>query len=443
MRLFTVRCIGLLHQRSVITTIIYTVESGDTLNSIARRFGTSAMRIAADNGLRNISKLAVGQNLLIMADTIRYILSEGQTLYSISQEYNVPLDKLIEANPPLNPLNLQPGQTVYIPVAIEFDKRNAIVNGYAYPNITDSSLNCVLPFLTFISPFSYSLTPQGDLVAPDDNGLIYRAASSAVMPLMVVTNLYDGGFSTDTLSAVLNSPEAKQRLIDGIVEELKNKGYYGVNMDMEYIAPEDRETYNGFLAELAQRVRESGYIITVALAPKISSDQQGLLYEAHDYAAQGEIVDYVLLMTYEWGYTYGPPLAVSPINEIRRVLDYAVTEIPREKLLLSLPNYGYDWTLPYTRGTPARSIGLTAAVELAQQYNAEIKFDELSQTPFFNYTTPEGIAHVVWFDDPRSITAKLALAGEYDLAGVSWWTVNRCYVPAWLIMQQMFDIQKI
>ncbi len=423
--------------------IIYTVESGDTLNGLSRRFGIPPLRIAADNGLRDPSRLVVGQSLLIMSDGVRYIVQEGQTLYSIAQEYGVPLDMLVQANPSLNPLNIRAGDTVIIPIGEQPEKRSAIVNGYAYPSITESALNCVLPFLTFLSPFSYMLTPQGDLVAPEDSDLVYRAVRSAVMPLMVVTNLYEGGFDTDALSAVINDPEISQKVIDGITEELRNKGYYGVNMDMEYIAPSDREVYNDFLRRLAERIRPLGYILTVALAPKISEDQQGLLYEAHDYAAQGEIADYVIIMTYEWGYTYGPPLAVSPINEIRRVLDYAVTAIPPEKLLMSLPNYAYDWTLPYTRGTPAQSIGLTAAIELAQQYNAEIIFDELSQTPYFNYTANDGTPHIVWFDDPRSIAAKLSLVNEYGLAGVSWWTVNRCYVPAWLIMQNLFEIEKI
>ena len=140
-------------------------------------------------------------------------------------------------------------------------------------------------------------------------------------------------------------------------------------------------------------------------------------------------------------YTYGPPLAVSPINEVRRVLEYAVTAIPPEKILMGMPNYGYDWTLPYMRGTAAQNIGLAQALELAQRYGAEIQYDELSQTPYFNYTA-DGQQHVVWFDDPRSIDAKLGLVDEFDLAGVSWWTVNSCYLPAWLVTQSSFEIVK-
>ena len=141
-------------------------------------------------------------------------------------------------------------------------------------------------------------------------------------------------------------------------------------------------------------------------------------------------------------YTYGPPLAVSPLNEVRRVLDYAVTEIPPEKILMGMPNYGYDWTLPFMRGTPARSIGLSEAVELAQQFGVEIQYDETAQAPFFYYTD-NGQQHVVWFDDPRSIEAKLKLIDEYGLAGASYWTVNRCFVPNWLIQQSMYDTVKL
>ena len=283
--------------------LIYTVKPGDTLAAVSRRYGLSPIRIAADNGLSDMSRLVPGQNLLINVDSVRYILEEGQTLFSLSQEYGVPLEELIEANPELNPLDLRPGETVMIPVARREQRRPILVNGYAYPSINTNSLNCVLPFLTFISPFSYKLTPTAELVSPDDSNLIFRAQRSAVMPIMVVTNIFDEGFSTETLSWILSSPELQDRLIGNILAELTGKNYYGVNMDIEYIAPEDRERYNAFLKRLTERLHNEGFIVMTALAPKISADQPGLLYEAHDYAAQGRIVDYIILMTYEWGYT--------------------------------------------------------------------------------------------------------------------------------------------
>lgn len=132
------------------------------------------------------------------------------------------------------------------------------------------------------------------------------------------------------------------------------------------------------------------------------------------------------------------PMAVQPIEEVRKVLSYAVTEIPSGKILLGMPNYGYDWTLPYMRGTAAASIGFTAATELANSKGSEIFFDENSQTPYFYYTE-NGVRHVVWFDDPRSIDAKLGLVDEFNLAGASWWTINRCYPPNRLIAQNLFE----
>ena len=420
---------------------IYTVKSGDTLSGLAGMFSIPAGRIAADNSLRMNSGLAVGQSLVIMSDKMRYEVKENQTLYSIAQEFSVPLEELIDANPNINPIALRVGEIVNIPISSEITRRPAVTNGFAYPNITETALNCAVPFLTFLSPFSYSISPSGELVSPQDDDLIYSAARTAVMPLMVVTNIYDGTFSTEVLSQILADENAKARLIDSIMYELDRKGYYGVNLDMEYIAPEDREDYNDFLRELSERLHNGNYVLITAVAPKYRADQPGILYESHDYPVQGEYADYIIIMTYEWGYTYSAPMAVQPIEEVRKVLSYAVSEIPSEKILMGMPNYGYEWTLPYMRGTAARSVGFAEATEIAIANNAEIFYDEKSQAPYFYYTD-KGVRKVIWFDDPRSISEKLKLVDEFDLAGASWWTINRCYVPNRLIAQNAFEIAK-
>lgn len=280
---------------------IYTVKSGDTLSGLAGMFGIPAGRIAADNNLRINSGLAVGQSLVIMSDTMRYKIKENQTLYSISQEFYVPLEELLEANPNLNPISIPVGATVLIPVSSGVSRRPAVINGYAYPHITESALNCAVPFLTFMSPFSYSITPSGELISPDDEDLIYSSVRGAVMPLMVVTNIYDGIFSTEVLSQILEDDTSTERLIASIMYELDRKGYYGVNLDMEYISPNDRELYNEFLRRLSERLHNGNYVLITAVAPKYRADQPGILYESHDYAVQGRYADYVVIMTYEWG----------------------------------------------------------------------------------------------------------------------------------------------
>ena len=421
---------------------IYTVKAGDSLNEISRRFGIPISRIIADNALRYPNNLVVGQHLIIMSDTVRHVIKEGQTLYSLSLEFEVPLDELLAANPDVNPFSLQIGDAINIPLAEEVERRPAIINGYAYTNITDRALECALPFLTFLSPFSYSLTPDGELAAPPDERLIERAKESAVMPLMVVANISEGTFSTEVLSQILASEDARERLISSIMTELENKDYYGVNLDIEYISPDDKDAYNDFLRELSERLHNENYILITSVAPKYSADQQGILYESHDYKVQGEVADYVIIMTYEWGFTYSSPMSVQPIEEVRKVLEYAITEIPSEKIIMGMPNYGYNWNLPYTRGTAATSIGLSAALDTAIKHNSEILYDEKTQTPYYYYTE-NGTGHVVWFDDAKSIDAKLRLVDEFNLAGASYWTINRCFIPNWEIAANLFDIIKL
>ena len=140
-------------------------------------------------------------------------------------------------------------------------------------------------------------------------------------------------------------------------------------------------------------------------------------------------------MTYEWGYTYGPAMAVAPINNVREVLDYAVTEIPREKISMGVPNYGYDWKLPYVRGeSKATTIGNVEAIQIAMRNDSRILYDETAQSPYFSYVN-EGITHEVWFEDARSMLAKYRLVREYGLHGIGCWQIMQLFRNMWIVAQ--------
>ena len=179
-----------------------------------------------------------------------------------------------------------------------------------------------------------------------------------------------------------------------------------------------------------------------ALYAKVRAKQQGLLYEAHDFYAHGRIVDFVVLMTYEWGYRLGPPQAISPLNQIKRVLDYAVTVIPRDKIFMGFQIYARDWVLPHVPGTEAETFSQQEAVRRAVQHNVAIQYDKTAQSPFFRYADDQGQMHEVWFEDARSAQAKFDTVKNYKLRGISYWVLGYPYSQNWALLEDNSTIRK-
>ncbi len=320
-----------------------------------------------------------------------------------------------------------------------------LVNGYMYPFVEPGVLEATLPNLSMLSLFTYGITAEGDLVPLSDESLIQASVAKGVVPLMVLAAMnQDGTFDSQLASTMLNNPEARSRLVENILSNIKTKGLGGVDFDFEFLFPTDREAYASFVDQTRQRLNPEGYMVTVALAPKTYADQPGLLYEGHDYELMGKAANLALLMTYEWGYMFGPPMAVAPVNLVRKVLDFGVTQIPPSKILMGIPNYGYDWTLPFVEGeSMAEKISNTEAVLRAARVGAEIQYDQTAETPFYRYFDSQGREHEVWFENEASIRAKLNLVAEYGLAGVSYWNLMDYFPENWQVLNSMYGVRKL
>ena len=374
-----------------------------------------------------------------------YVVQAGDTVSAIAEKYGVSPDTVIFDNQLIYPYELAIGQALLISNG-ESEKTMTIKsNGYAYPSISRWVLDNTLPYLSELSIFSYGFTEEGELRPPmlNEDWMIESARNTSTLPILTLTPLgADGNFNSELISIVINNSAAIDRLLDDLVMVMREKSYGGLDIDFEFIKAEDRDAFTEFVRRCAERMHQEGYQVSVDLAPKTSANQRGILYEGKDYRAIGEIADHVLVMTYEWGYTYGPPMAVAPLNMVRNVLEYAITEIPPEKINMGIPNYGYDWELPYERGiTRARTIGNVEAVRIAVSRGAEIKFDEVAMTPYFNYVS-DGITHEVWFEDARSIQAKYDLIKELGLRGPGYWQVMQLFRVLWLLLDDNFYISK-
>lgn len=374
-----------------------------------------------------------------------HVVRQGDTVNAIARMYQVSAETIIYANQLIYPFELVIGQALLINNGQQERTMEIRSNGYAYPFISSWVLENTLPYLSELSVFSYGFTPAGDIVPPllDDVWMIELAKSNMTLPILTLTPFgADGNFNNNLISDIVRNPASRDNLINNLLVVMAEKEYGGLDIDFEFIKAEDRDLFTDFVRVCTERMHEAGYQVSVALAPKSSADQRGLLYEGKDYRALGEIADHVLVMTYEWGYTYGPPMAVAPLNQVRRVIEYAVTEIKPAKISMGIPNYGYDWPLPYERGvTRARTIGNVEAVRLALEMGVEISFDEIAGSPYFDYDL-NGVSHQVWFEDVRSLQGKFNLIKEFGLRGPGYWQIMQLFRANWLLLEDNFIIIK-
>lgn len=425
---------------------IHVVQRGQTVFGIAQAYNTTTEAIITANNIPNPNALVVGQALVIPITGRFYWVQPGDSLWTIARKFQITTQQLAQINHISLQTPLSVGQRLYIPPR---RKRNAEFNGYVEPRNSvvspslEASARDAAPYLTYLAPFSFRIQRNGTLKEPPLNNFPSIARAHDVTLMMVITNIENDQFSDELGTIILNNENIQNRFLQNIVTTAKKYGFRDIHFDMEYLRPADREAYNAFLRKAKQRFQQEGWLMSTALAPKTSATQKGRWYEAHDYRAHGQIVDFVVIMTYEWGYSGGPPLPVSPIGPVRKVLEYAITEIPASKIMMGQNLYGYDWTLPYVPGGKyAQAISPQQAIQLASRYNVSIEYDRNAQAPHFRYRDGNGNEHEVWFEDARSIQAKFDLVKELGLRGVSYWKLGLDFPQNWLLITDNFHITK-
>lgn len=423
---------------------IHVVKRGDTLKKIAQVYGVTAQEIGAANQVPDLSRLAVGQTLVIPISGKYHWVQPGESLWLIGRRFKLSVEEIIRINKIANPSNVPVGMRLSLP-----RKAKTMIETSAYidPRMTRErsaeSVDKVGEYLTYLSVFSYAVNRDGNLTPVEDQASLNAAFKDRVLPLLVITNFENGQFSKEIATAILSSEALQDHLLNQALQILGDKGYRGLDFDFEYLGAENRDRYVRFLMKARQVLASQGYLLSAALAPKLRADQKGVLYEGHDYQAIGQVVDFIFFMTYEWGWSGGRPMAVSPLPQMKSVMKYAVSVVPREKIMMGIPLYGYDWTLPYVQGGKfAKSISPQRALELALRYGASIKYDNTSQAPWFRYTDEQGKLHEVWFEDARSIQAKFDLVKNLGIRGFYYWVLGNDFPQNWPLMEDNFVVRK-
>jgi spore germination protein len=417
---------------------IYTVRPGDSLYAISTKYDVAIDRVRLVNGL-NETNIVPGQSLLIPSFT--YTVQPGDSIYRIAKMAYVPVNRLLRANPSVNPNALQPGMKITIPDISDYTASTFGFYTIRSPELDRELINNFAPYHTYLSIFEYHFANNGALVNDlNDLPAIQTAWRRRLQPLMTVTNLTATGFSAGIAHQMLNDPAARSNLINNIYNVVSRKGYAGVNIDIEQVRTEDRDLLSGFLSQLNRRLKPSGYLVTISVPAKTNEEVPWL--RGYDYGAIGSAVDLMFVMAYDWHHGGSEPGPVAPITEVRGTIRFALSRVRGNKIILGVPLYGYDWLLPYTPGTIAPGLSNQAAIETAMRYQSPIQYSTEYESPFFHYVDDQGRRHEVWFEDTRSMSRKMELVREFRLGGIGAWQISLGFPPGVWLLRKFFRIRK-
>ncbi len=428
--------------------IIHVVQLGETINSIADQYEISAERLIIDNDLTNYNDLVVGQTIVVAIPLQTYDVQEGDILMDIASKHGVTLLQLYRNNPFLSDREfIYPGETLVI--SYHDNAKKTRTNGFAFEFIDKDILKKTLPYLTYLSIFGRRFLENADIEEINDTEIIKMAKDYGVAPIMVLSTFNLQGLgSVETIYRVFGSEELSERLINNIISILKGKGYYGINFTYYFYNEENKSIYVNFTHKLTQRLNQEGFFVSITLTQNIIFLQNEITYQKLDYTSIGEDVNGVIIsLNFHWGESFGPPAPVTSIYNMKDFLDYILTQVPNSKIDIATPIIAYDWELPYVIGsTRAESLTIDSAINIAMQNGVNIQFDEISMTPYFEYSVEKygiQVKHIVWFIDARYIDSSIKLVEENELHGTAMWSIMQYYAQMWLVINSQYEIETI
>ncbi|WP_371371209.1 glycosyl hydrolase family 18 protein [Sporomusa aerivorans] len=284
-----------------------------------------------------------------------------------------------------------------------------------------------------IAPFWATMQADGTVTdrGGSDHAKVVNAAHQQNMTVLLLVNNAKVENGVTPVHTVLANPALRTKAIDSFEAYIKKYNLDGVNVDFEMVPAEDRDNLTAFMRELYARLKPQGYTVSIDIFPKQNENSD--VAAAYDYAGLAQYADKIMIMTYDNHGTWSGPGPIADIRWVENSLKYALDFIPKNKLYLGLAAYGYDWSANGTQSLEYKQI-----MELAQRYGQSVEWDDASQSPYFSYTTAEGIAHTVWFENSESLKHKLTLMAKYDIAGAAMWKLGEEDPASWPVFRDKF-----
>ncbi|HWI52554.1 MAG TPA: glycosyl hydrolase family 18 protein [Symbiobacteriaceae bacterium] len=433
----------------------YTVKTGDTLWSIAQRAQTKVETIQWLNQLQDdmlyptqILRLPgagiPGEPAPTPAPTPTPVPAPTPTPVPAPTPTPVPAPTPTPTpTPPPDPTNTPPvtetpppgDQSTPVVTDPVPAQRYTVLGYYAEDWVGDnrslSSLKTAGDAVNLIVNFQLQIAADGKITTRDYPGLMTEAAARGAQVQGLVHNFAGSGFDADVARKVLSDTTVRAAAIANLVSVAKERGLSGLNVDIENVPPDQRPNYTAFVKELAEALKPNGLMLTLSIPAKTFDDTRSAWSGAFDYKALGQYADRIIPMAYDEhlpGYYAG---AVASAGWVEKVATFAASQIPKEKVLLGIAAYGYDWKKGTTQGN---GLSVPQAMSLATKYGATVQWDADAQVPYFEYTK-DGAARVVYYENAQSLGPKLDIVKKLNLAGIAIWRLGLEDPAIWPVIE--------
>ncbi len=286
-----------------------------------------------------------------------------------------------------------------------------------------SSFRKSLKSITWVSPTSSYIDKGGKFVGRVSRSVVELARANNILVIPLVANR---GFSREVAHEILTNQRIRDEVIGKLTSFVVDGGYDGINIDFEGVDPSDREALTEFMRLLSIKLHEHQKIVSIDVPAKTYDSKDGWS-GAYDYKALGRYCDYVVLMVYNYHWSGSSPGPISPLSWLRKVLNYATSTIPKEKIIVGIPFYGYDWS-----GGRGSGITFSEAINLAVSTGSKVYFDENSGEYYFRAQ-----GHEVWFQGAKSTDLRLnVIVNEYNITNIAAWRLGAEDPRTWEVIQR-------
>lgn len=339
-------------------------------------------------------------------------------------------------------LHVPEKQEVTLPITMVFD-----------PIVTETAYDTkyVQNGTSIMSPSWFELTTTGLKASPKlsyDYVNSYKEKGYRVWPL--ITNQFD----PDMTSKILANESMWERYKQGLINYATEYGYDGYNFDFENVHHKDKAQLTKFVDFLAKGLRDYNLHSSIDVTGYSSSENWSLVYDRKAYA---DAVDYVVLMAYDetWASsdTAGP---VASYPWVRKHTEQMLSEVPASKLVLGIPFYMREWSVPvkgsWEGKAKSKTLAMSKALDLEREYRDAMRWDDRLKGNYLTLTNKNGVYGIydekkpyegtltkIWFEDPQSLSYKVGLVKELQLAGVAAWRKGFEASDVWPVLSFALD----